>query len=153
MDKQAIVKLSVCQCVQVRMTGGAGLMDMNGLPGGKSSELEDKQKEQEEADFSFSPDDLEKYALVMLCTCSMLSHADTVMPVQPTCYMQASHAECCWAALVLWLAFEILACKSLGNVPGQSSAVSCCLSVCKVTCCVQPCTECHASLHETSPNV
>lgn len=43
------------------MTGGAGLMDMNGLPGGKSSELEDKQKEQEEADFSFNPDDLEKW--------------------------------------------------------------------------------------------
>lgn len=51
---------SISVVVQVRMTGGAGLMDMNGLPGGKSSELEDKQKEAEEADFSFNPDDLEK---------------------------------------------------------------------------------------------
>ncbi len=42
------------------MTGGAGLMDMNGLPGGHSSESDDNKKEQEEADFSFSAEDIEK---------------------------------------------------------------------------------------------
>ena len=42
------------------MTGGAGLLDMNGLPGGHSSEAEDNVKELEEADFTFSTDDIEK---------------------------------------------------------------------------------------------
>ncbi|DBA65676.1 TPA: hypothetical protein ACH3X2_002731 [Trebouxia sp. C0005] len=44
----------------VRMTGGAGLLDMNGLPGGHSSSSEDSKKEEEEADFTFSADDIEK---------------------------------------------------------------------------------------------
>ncbi|KAL3156729.1 hypothetical protein ABBQ38_001004 [Trebouxia sp. C0009 RCD-2024] len=44
----------------VRMTGGAGLLDMNGLPGGHSSESEDTKKEEEEADVTFSVDDIEK---------------------------------------------------------------------------------------------
>ena len=62
------------------MTGGAGLMDMNGLPGGKSSELEDKQKEQEEADFSFNPDDLEKWVLCCLrATNSYMSIVTTLV--------------------------------------------------------------------------
>ena len=42
------------------MTGGAGLMDMNGLPGGHCSESEDNKKEEEEADFTFSADDIDK---------------------------------------------------------------------------------------------
>lgn len=42
------------------MTGSAGLLDMNGLPGGHSSENEDGVKEAEEADFTFSVDDIEK---------------------------------------------------------------------------------------------
>lgn len=42
------------------MTGGAGLLDMNGLPGGHSSEGQDTKKEEEEADITFSADDLEK---------------------------------------------------------------------------------------------
>lgn len=50
----------VLLALQVRMTGGAGLLDMNGLPGGHSSESEDNKKEDEEADFSFSADDTEK---------------------------------------------------------------------------------------------
>lgn len=45
---------------QVRMTGGAGMLDMNGLPGGHSSESQDKKKEEEEADITFSADDIEK---------------------------------------------------------------------------------------------
>ena len=42
------------------MTGGAGLLDMNGLPGGHSSETSDTKKEEEETDFTFSADDIEK---------------------------------------------------------------------------------------------
>ena len=42
------------------MTGGAGMLDMNGLPGGHNSESQDKKKEEEEADISFSADDIEK---------------------------------------------------------------------------------------------
>ena len=45
---------------QVRMTGGAGMLDMNGLPGGHSSESQDKKKEEEEAEITFSADDIEK---------------------------------------------------------------------------------------------
>ena len=45
---------------QVRMTGGAGMLDMHGLPGGHSSESQDKKKEEEEADIPFSADDIEK---------------------------------------------------------------------------------------------
>ena len=46
--------------LQVRMTGGAGLLDMNGLPGGQASESEDNIKELQEAEFTFSADDIEK---------------------------------------------------------------------------------------------
>ncbi len=42
------------------MTGGAGLLDMNGLPGGHTSSSEDSKKEEEESDFTFSADDIEK---------------------------------------------------------------------------------------------
>ncbi|KAK9819789.1 hypothetical protein WJX72_002412 [[Myrmecia] bisecta] len=45
----------------VRMTGSAGGLDMNGLPSGVHEfESEDKRKEEEEAELTFSMDDLEK---------------------------------------------------------------------------------------------
>lgn len=53
-------RLTTHLSLQVRMTGGAGLLDMNGLPGGHSSSSEDSKKEEEEADFTFSADDIEK---------------------------------------------------------------------------------------------
>ena len=42
----------------VRMTGGVGVLDMNGLAGGMTNyEVEERKKEEEEADFIFSPED------------------------------------------------------------------------------------------------
>ena len=47
--------------LQVRMTGGAGLLDMNGMPGGQGHfESEDRKKEEEEAECNFSQDDLDR---------------------------------------------------------------------------------------------
>lgn len=43
------------------MTGGAGLLDMNGMPGGQGNfESEDRKKEEEEAECNFSQDDLDR---------------------------------------------------------------------------------------------
>lgn len=45
----------------VRMAGGAGVIDMNGLAGGQGNfESEDKRKEEEELEFTFLPEDLER---------------------------------------------------------------------------------------------
>eukprot|EP01025_Chloroclados_australasicus_P053173 TRINITY_DN6234_c0_g1_i4.p1 TRINITY_DN6234_c0_g1~~TRINITY_DN6234_c0_g1_i4.p1 ORF type:complete len:806 (+),score=97.74 TRINITY_DN6234_c0_g1_i4:299-2716(+) len=45
----------------VRMTGGAGVLDMNGMPGGQSDfEAEDRQKEEEESQFTMNLEEIEK---------------------------------------------------------------------------------------------
>ncbi len=47
--------------LQVRMTGGAGLLDMNGMPGGQGNfESEDRKKEEEEAECNFCQDDIDR---------------------------------------------------------------------------------------------
>jgi hypothetical protein len=46
----------------VRMTGGAGLLDMNGTAGGGADmEAEERQRQEEEADFTMLPDELDRW--------------------------------------------------------------------------------------------
>ena len=52
------------------MTGGAGLLDMNGMPGGQGNfECEDRKKEEEEAECNFSQDDLDRWGSCTLVAC------------------------------------------------------------------------------------
>ena len=52
------------------MTGGAGLLDMNGMPGGQGNfECEDRKKEEEEAECNFSQDDLDRWGSCAQVAC------------------------------------------------------------------------------------
>jgi hypothetical protein len=45
----------------LRVTGGAGVLDMNGLAGAQGDvEAVDRAKEEAEADFTFAPDEMDK---------------------------------------------------------------------------------------------
>ncbi len=48
----------------VRMTGGAGVLDMNGSAGGGAPDMEaeERRRQEEEADFTLAPDELDRWA-------------------------------------------------------------------------------------------
>ena len=49
--------------MQVRMTGGAGSLTMDGMPGAQSNfESDDRKKEEEEVDCTFTQEELDRQA-------------------------------------------------------------------------------------------